>query len=256
MPQLARRRHTVDLVAHLVAREFRLRYRRPLFGWVWAVAEPLARLLVLSFLFSRLLPLDIPDYPAFLFTGLIAWTWFASGVSGATTAAVDRQDLLHRPGFPRAAVPVVSVLASGLDYLAALPVLAGFLLFSGGIPLTASLLPFILAPQVLLTVGLGFALCACNVHLRDTRLVVNLALTVGFYVTPVFYSEADLGGRFSLFFDLNPMARLLAMQRDILVAGHLPDGSDFLLTTGLCAVVTLAGYAIFRTASPTLVDEL
>ena len=55
-----------DLVFHLVRREFGLRYRRAFFGWLWAVGQPLARLVVLTLVFTRFLPLDIPDYAQFL----------------------------------------------------------------------------------------------------------------------------------------------------------------------------------------------
>ena len=250
------RRHTFDAVTHLVAREFRLRYRRSLLGWFWAIAQPLARLLILSFVFTRVLPLDIDDYPVFLFTGLMGWSWFASAVGSSTSSAIDRRELLYRPGLPRVVVPVVSVLTDGLDYLAALPVLAVFLVLSHGIPWTAVVLPAILAVELLLILGLGFALCAANVYLRDVRLFVDVALLLGFYVTPVFYAASSVPDRFGAVVDMNPMARLLVAQRDVLVFGRLPAAGPFLLLTLVCAAVFVAGYAIYRAASPTFVDEL
>ena len=125
-------RYSWDLVTHLVAREFRLRYRQALLGWLWAVGTPLTRLVILTYLFTQVLPLGIENYPVFVFTGLVAWQWFSGGLTSATTSAVDRRDLLFRPGLPRTAVPVVSVLTDGLDYLAALPVLFIFLLLATG----------------------------------------------------------------------------------------------------------------------------
>lgn len=250
------RRYALDLVTHLVAREFRLRYRRTVLGWLWAVGQPLARLAILGFIFTRIIPLDIPNYPAFLFTGLMAWSWFSSGVASATSSAVDRGDLLLRPGVPRAAVPVVSVLTDGLDYLAALPVLFVFLLLSGGIPVTALALPAVMFAQLLLTVGAGFALCAANVYFRDVRLFVDLALLLGFYVTPVFYAAEQLTSRYPLVVQLNPVALLLGAYRDILVEGTLPTAGAFAGLFLLCAVVCAGGYAIYRATSPTFVDEL
>ena len=193
--------YSFDLVRHLVVREFHLRYRRSVFGWLWAIGQPLARLLVLSFVFTRIIDLDVPNYPVFLFTGLIAWSWFSQGVQSATTSVVDRRDLLHRPGVPRSVIPVVAVLSDGLDYIASLPVLAAFVLFSGGIPATALALPLFVIPQVLLTIGIGFALCSANVFVRDVKQVVVVAVLLGFYVTPILYKrrthsrELPMGGR-------------------------------------------------------------
>src|SRR5262245_25922122 len=94
------RRYRRDVVTHLVGREFKLRYRKAVFGWLWSLVQPLARLLILWFIFSNVLGTDIENYPAFLFVGLITWGWFQSGLSSATASAVDRRDLLFRPGFP------------------------------------------------------------------------------------------------------------------------------------------------------------
>ncbi|HVE45838.1 MAG TPA: ABC transporter permease [Acidimicrobiales bacterium] len=255
-PLPTRLRYGSDLVLHLVGREFRLRYRRALFGWLWAIGSPLARLLVFAFVFTKVLPLGIPNYPVFLFTGLIAWSWFQGGVASATSSAVDGRDLVFRPGLPRAAIPIVSVLTDGLDYLAALPVLALFLIIGDGISFTVLALPVVMLLQLLLMLGLGFALCAANVYLRDVRLVVDIVMLLGFYVTPIFYRPESVPEKYRLVLQLNPMARLIAAYRDILVAGRLPAAAPFLGLAAVCIATCVAGYLIYRRASPNFVDEL
>jgi lipopolysaccharide transport system permease protein len=251
-----RRRHTVELALHLVHREFRLRYQRSALGWIWSVGNPLARLLILSFVFTKVLPLDVPNYPVFLFTGLIGWAWFSSAVTSATSSAVDRRELLFRPGVPRTVVPLVSVLSDGINYVAALPVLALFLVFSTGIPLTALALPLVLAPMVVLALGLGFALCAANVYVRDVRIVVELVMLLGFYLSPVFYSRANVPTAQGWLLDVNPMAWALDSQRRVLVEGRLPDPATFGLLVAAATVALAVGLAVYRRASRTFVDEL
>jgi lipopolysaccharide transport system permease protein len=249
-------RYSWDLVTHLVGREFRLRYRRALLGWLWAVGSPLARLAILTYVFTRVLPLGIDNYPLFVFTGLIAWQWFSGGITAATTSAVDRRDLLLRPGLPRAAVPIVSVLTDGLDYLASVPVLLLFLLLGDGIPLTAFALPVILFVQFLLTVGLGFALCAANVYVRDVNLLVGIGTLLGWYVTPVFYQASAVPEDYRFVLVLNPMAHLLNAYRAVLIERQMPDAGSFLVLIASCTVIFIAGYLIYRRASPLFVDEL
>jgi lipopolysaccharide transport system permease protein len=249
-------RYSWDLVTHLVGREFRLRYRQALLGWVWAVGSPLARLVVLTYVFTRVLPLEVDNYAVFVFTGLIGWQWFSGGISSATTSAVDRKDLLFRPGVPRAAVPVIGVLTDGLDYLAALPVLAIFLVLGDGVPLTALVLPLILMVQFFLTTGLGFVLCAANVYLRDINLFVGVATLLGWYVTPVFYPASTVPERFRILLQLNPMAHLLEAQRMVVIEGRLPDFDSFSILTIVSGMTFVAGYLIYRRWSPFFVDEL
>lgn len=252
----ARLLRTSELVLHLVAREFRLRYQRSVLGWIWAVGNPLARLIIFSFVFTRLLPLDVPNYPVFLFVGLIGWAWFSSGVTSVTSSAVNRRELLFRPGVRRSVVPVVSILTDGLDYLAALPVLLVFLLFTGGIPATALLLPVVLAPMVLLALGIGLALCAANVYLRDVSILVDLVVLLGFYLTPVFYSREIVPPAQRWVVDINPVAWALDSQRAILVDGRLPDPVTFGALTACAAVALVVGFAIYNKASRNFIDEL
>lgn len=249
-------RYAFELVVHLVGREFRLRYRRALLGWTWAIAEPLARFAVLAFVFTRVLPLGIDNYPAFLFVGIISWTWFSSGIASATTSAVDRRELFLRPELPRAIVPVVSVLTDFLDYLAAFPVLAAFLLLSGGIPATAVLLPALLGIQFLLTLGLGYLLCAANVFLRDVRLMVSVVMMAMFYLTPVFYTASSIPERYRAVIESNPMAHLLTAYRDVLIEGRLPDAGAMLTLAATCSAICGVGYVVYRRASATFLDEL
>nr|WP_276611093.1 ABC transporter permease [Kineococcus siccus] len=245
------------LVGHLTAREFRVRYSSAVLGWLWALAPVLVRFAVLGLVFSALLPATGPDYLADLAVGVLAWTWFSTGLLAATTSAVDRSDLLAQPALPRAVVPVVSVLTDGFDYLAGLPVLlAVVLLDTGRLPATALLLPVLLLLQGCLTVGLGFAATVGDVRLRDTRLAVGLVLAVGIYVTPVFYATATLPARLREVVRWNPVGVLIEAQRDVLVAGTLPFARVLLALTACCLVVLAAGWALHRRHSPTFLDHL
>jgi lipopolysaccharide transport system permease protein len=249
-------RHTLDVVAQLVLREVNLRYRRSALGWLWSLAQPVARFLVLTFVFTTVLPLDVPNYAVFLFSGLIGWMWFSAALSSATASALNRQDLLMRPGIPRMVIPVVSVLSDATDYLAALPVLAVILLFAGGIPITWLLLPVVLLPMLLLVLGLGYALCAANVYFRDVSILVGIATLLGFYVTPVFYSPDQVPADFRWVVELNPVSVLLELQRDVLVEGIVPPAAQILSAYAVGLVALAVGSAVYRRLSPTFVDEL
>lgn len=248
-------RYTWDVVTHLVGREFKLRYARAFVGWLWAIADPLARLLILSFLFKRILVVEQDNYTVFLFVGIITWSWFAGALTSATASAVDRRDLLFRPGIPRPAVPVVSVLTDFLDLLAALPVLVIFLVLEGTVPWTGIAFPGVLFVEFLLILGLGYMLCAANVWVRDVRHLVVTAMALGFYLTPVFYGRSNVPERFQWVQTVNPMTHILEAHRAVLINGDLPD-RGFYLVSAFAVVVFCVGYVIYRHLSATFVDEL
>jgi lipopolysaccharide transport system permease protein len=250
-------RSATALVAHLVGREFQLRYRRSVIGWIWSIAQPLLRFIVLAYVFTRVIPVGtIPNYPAFLFIGLVAWMWFGAGVLSATSSVLMRRELLMRPGVPRTMAPVVSVLADMIDFVTALPIVFGFLIYSGSVSPYVLLLPVLMALQFLLILGIGMALCSANVYVRDVRLFTEVALLLGFYVTPVFYHQSSLPSSAKFFYTWNPVSRLLEAYRDILIYHRFPQQGSFLIVAAFAFGSYLLGIAIYRRTSVRFLDEI
>jgi lipopolysaccharide transport system permease protein len=130
------------------------------------------------------------------------------------------------------------------------------LLFTSGVPVTWLLLPLVLVPMFMLILGLGYAFCAANVYLRDVSIVVGIGTLLGFYVTPVFYAPDQVPEQFRWVVELNPVAVMLSLQRDVLVEGVLPPASDLLVTYAIGLAALLAGGAVYHRLSRTFVDEL
>jgi lipopolysaccharide transport system permease protein len=83
-----------DLMAHLVRRDFALRYHDSTLGVLWSLLHPLAQLLVLVCLFQSVIPLGIEAYPAFVFSALLPWSWFITSVGSAGGLFSGSRDLL------------------------------------------------------------------------------------------------------------------------------------------------------------------
>src|SRR5262245_1520850 len=101
--------HRRDLLRELIERDMKLRYRGSFFGMAWTLLNPLAELMVLVFIFNRVLPLNIANYAPFLFTGLLVYNWFQSSLFYATVAIVSNRELIRRPDVPLTILPVISV---------------------------------------------------------------------------------------------------------------------------------------------------
>lgn len=154
-------------------------------------------------------------------------------------------------------MPLVSVLTDALDYVVALPVLVLLVVaVTGGVPATALLLPLALLLQGGLVLGLGMAASVADVRWRDSRHAVDLVLAVGFYATPVFYTVSSVPERWRWVVEANPAARLLELQRGLLVEGTLPSAPSLLGTTAICLGVLAAGWSLYAKASPTFADHL
>lgn len=249
-------RHGVDLMRELVARDLRVRYRRSVLGVAWSQLAPLATLAVLTFVFSKVVPLGIPHYALFVYAGLLPWTWFSGAITAGTDAIVANRDLVRRPGVPVALLPVSTVLTHAAYFALSLPVLVAALAVERGIPGTVVALPAIAVVQFLLVLGPVYLLASIQVSLRDTGHLVGVVLLPVFYATPVFYDASSVPARYRLVYDLNPINRLVGAYRAVLIDGRWPDPVPLVAIglTGLALVVI--GRRVFERSAHRFAEEL
>lgn len=249
-------RYGFAIAGHHVSREFRSRYRRAVFGWVWAVGQPLLRFLVLLFAFTQLVDVGIERFPEYLFSGIVFWFWFASGVAAVTSSPHNNRDLLLRPGLPRWSLPLTAALVEGIDLVAALPVMLLLLILGGGVPLVAPLILLTLIVELLLILGIGMLVATVNVYFHDARIVVDLVLQVGFYLTPIIYVLDFVPETYRWIIRLNPMTHILDAQRFILLDGTMPNWADFGMISAVSLGVFLLGLGVYQRASRKFLDQL
>lgn len=250
--------YLLDLLRELVARDLNLRFKRSYLGVLWSLLTPLVQLLVLRFVFTVVLPLDIPNYTAFLFTGLLVWTWLSTSLDQAAGSIVESRELVRLAGFPVAILPAVTVASNLIQLLFALPILALFLWLGGGVALGPAplLLPVLLALQFLFTLSVAYFVAALHVTFRDVKHLLGIALTLGFYLTPVFYQVHDAPARYAGWYALNPMVHLLEGYRAILLHGTAPPWSALAWVAAASCVLLALSFRLFVRASHHFADEL
>lgn len=245
-----------DLLYELVGRDMKLRYKGSMLGVLWSLLNPLAYLVVLIFVFQWVTPLNIPSYPLFAFTGVLAWGWFSTALPAATVSITGNRELVRQPGFPAAILPAVPVLSSLVHFAIAMALIIVGLLISHGWPTGAVLaLPLIVAVQFVVTLSVGYVTATIQVRFRDTAYLVGVLLMLGFFLTPVFYRPGSVPAGFHLIYVANPMAHLITAYRDVLIDGRWPD-VPVLLTIGTAGTVLLwLGHRMFSRASVDFAEE-
>ena len=246
-----------DLLIEMVKRDIKLRYKGSILGILWSLLNPLSQLIVFIFIFGHILPLNIPNYPVFVFTALLAWTWFQSSLFSASTAIVDGRSLIKRPGFPVGILPIITVTSNLIHYLLALPVLIIFLILTKA-PISTALLflPLVIGLQFLFTLGLAYIVATFHVSFRDTQHLVGVLLLLLFYLTPIFYNASLVPDRFQTIYQLNPVLQLVEAYRAILLEGAAPAWQPFAILGAFSTLLLYGGYALFVRASYQFVEEL
>lgn len=251
-------RHFRDVILVLVGRDYKGRYKNTALGFLWSVISPLLFLLTFYFIFKLIIDLGIPRYATFVFSGVVAWTWFSSSLSQAVLSIPAHPNLVGQPGFPVAALPIVAVTSNLINFCISLPILLVILAIEGSAPTPALLLglPPLIITQFVLTLSISYLVAAINVTFRDTQFILPIILQLGYYVTPIFYDIALVPAEYRPIFDLNPMVPLITAYRNLLMHGILPDWT---LLAGIFAgslVLLLAGYRYFQRARHRFLEEL
>jgi ABC-type polysaccharide/polyol phosphate export permease len=202
------------LIAVLARKEFFVRYRRTSFGLLWAVGLPLLQAAILTLVFGKLLKSHAPDYAAFVFAGMVPWSYFAATLGGGATAIVDNSSLSNRIYFPRAVLPLVSALSSLYSVAVTVAILIAMCL-GFGVNLGPKVL--LLVPAVALVAVLAssfvLVLAALHVYFRDVRFLVTASLTVWLYITPVIFQVDQLPHVLRPLVRLNPMTGVVELFR-------------------------------------------
>jgi ABC-type polysaccharide/polyol phosphate export permease len=249
-------RRLAQLTIHLALREVSARHRFTTLGWLWPLTRQLAQFGVLLLIFTSVVDLDINDYPAFLFTGLVAWSWFSSGLTDGTGSLIAHRHLLFRPRCPAAVLPVAASTVALVDTLIALPVLIGIVAVSGDLAPSVLFLPVLAVIQLLLVCGLAWLASAASVYLRDVTQIVLVGLLLLFYLTPVFYETARVPDDYEWVISLNPLTPLLEGYRDVLVEGHLPPAGPVAAVAAASMAAAALGLVVFQRLRRGFVDEL
>jgi lipopolysaccharide transport system permease protein len=255
-PSRARIAYLTDVTAHLTRRELSLRYRGSLLGWLWALTPALLQLLVTQFLFTRVIPLDVSNYPVFLLVGILAWNQFSGGLRMGTSALEGARHLVLKPGFPTVLLPLVSVLVELVNYVIALPIVFVALAVTTGIPAESLFLPVLIVIQVVLVAGLVLFTAPLQLFFKDIRQIVALVVTLGFWLTPIFYKQRQVPEAFQPLYKANPMAHLIEAQRAILLDGTWPPFAA-VAWVGLASVlIFVGGYVLYMAMRQTLPEQL
>lgn len=259
-----------NLLAKLILKNLRVRYRYLYLGFLWAILEPLFIAFIFQVVFSLILRVKVEGYPFFIYlmTAIFPWRYFQESVSQATTSIVDNKNLLNELVFPYEYLPISIVLANLVTFV---PVLAIMLLFLRLFRVDISALIFLLPAVVLLhtffILGIVLAAGAVYVRFRDIKHIIEVLLVGLFYLTPVFYTLGTVAERFPRLllgiYLLNPLVGILNLYRHCLLGDYgqtLPAEVSALNTLWLPLAVTifvfLAGMYVFSRYKRSFCDYL
>lgn len=252
-----------SLIRMLAVREVAGRYRGSVLGLFWSFVNPLLLLAVYTFVFSVVFKArwgsggeNRFDFALILFTGLLFFNLFAECINRAPSLILGNANYVKKVVFPLEILPWAALGSALFHAMVSLSVLLAALLVTRGLPWTVLLLPLVLIPLCLLTMGLSWILAALGVFLRDVGQIVGLAVTVLLFMSPVFYPVSALSPELGKLLLLNPLSFLIEQARDLVIFGRLPYSSGLVLVTGVSLLCAWLGFFWFQKVRKGFADVL
>lgn len=235
------------LIQQLVSRDFKVKYKRSVLGYLWSFLNPLLTMLVQYVVFSTIFKSDVSNYPVYLLSGAIMFSFFSEAVGQGLTAIVYNASLITKVYVPKYIYPVTKVMSCAINlFISIIPLLLVTLLTGQGLTKAVFLLIYPVTCLILFCMGMSLILCSAMVFFRDTQYLWGIVNMAWMYATPMFYPESIIPERFRFVLILNPMRHIIKFVRCVLIEGVSPSPMVYLACLVSALLTCFLGAAIFK----------
>jgi len=267
-----------ELLQNLTNREVRGKYRRTALGQLWSLANPIAAILIYTFIFSFIfrLPAQVGDpsgldnYALWLVCGLLPWLFFNRVLTLGVESLVSNAGLIQKVYFPRIVLPLSLANATFFTWMLEMVVLVVALSLLGSFVLPwLPLVALFMVVFGLFSVGLAMVFSIINVYFRDLSYLLTIVLQFWFYLTPILYpvelveTQSDkLGGLAGTpitlldLYTLNPVEGFIEIFRSLLYDNRAPELSTVLIALGWTVLAFGAGAWMYARKEKMLAELL
>lgn len=224
--------------------DIRQRYRRSVLGPFWVTLSTGIMIGTMGIIWSFLFKMDIKAYLPFFAVGSMVWTFYSTQINEACMGFVMFEHTIKQVRFPMA-VYLLRILMRNLILLAhnSVIIILVFAVLRIGIDWHALLvIPGLLIGSVAM-LGISMIVSVFCTRFRDMPMIVQNAIMVLFYATPIIWRPATLGAKHAWIAEWNPFAHLIEIVRAPLVDRTFPAES-YVLAIASTVVLLVIGIAL------------
>jgi teichoic acid transport system permease protein len=223
--------------------------RTRLGSW-WNLLLPTIQAGTYGLIFGLILGANRPEnFLPFLFTGVFLFAFMSGSFQNGAAAITGNSGLVKSLTFPRALLPLSSVIQQVINFWPQLLLLLIALLITGN-PVTLNwlLLPVVVMLMTLFCFGLALFAARLNAQARDLGKLIPFVVRIAFYVSGVFFAVDKVLGQWPLVFvvfKFNPFYDYIQLARGLLVQGYEPTVELWLMCIGWAVVMPIFGLIFF-----------
>lgn len=247
----------------LISLDFRKKYFGTLLGASWALISPLLTISLIYFVFHygfKATHVGNVNFLSWLIAGMLPWLYISEGINNSSHAFIENKHLITKIKFPIRILPTVKITSPLITHFILIFIFILFqLLQSEAVKLSSLpyLIYFIFCSFSFLQ-SLSLLVATVAVFVKDTANVIQIALQLLYWVTPIFWSPDLLPSKFIHLMNWNPLYYIIEGYRlsffsDFSFSSHLKETIIFWVIT---LIIFIFGKALFKKLSPHFSDVL
>lgn len=208
----------------LAKTDFKQRYYGSALGMVWALINPMFRLLIYYFVFTVIFENRIENYALYLFSGLLLWMFFSETTKKSFTVLKRKRYLIENIQSYKLDIYISFLLANlfalifnfGVYFLLSL-------VFSISYSWTVLYFPLLILNLCILVFAVSLIISVIHIYLKDIDHIWSMILIGLFWTSPIFYARSIIFEKLPILLYVNPLAGIMINVREVLIYAKPPD---------------------------------
>ena len=248
------------LLYAIIQRDIRIKYKQSVMGFMWAILMPLLIVMVgvlVRFAYSRASNSDmaLADVAGVAIKS-VPWAFTVASIRFSSTSLLSNVNLVTKIYFPKEVFPLAAVGSNLFDLaIASVPLLVIIVLSGATFTIHLLWVPLLVAILIMFVSGIAMLISAASLFFRDVKYLVEIALTFGIFVTPVFFGTA-MFGEYGVYMKLNPLSSLFEGLETTVLHGAPPDIPWVAYSTILSFIGLIGGYVFFKKLEPAFAENI
>jgi ABC-2 type transport system permease protein len=254
------------LIRYLVQRQISRNYRSSYLGLAWAFLGPLMMVALLTLVFSEMLGIRFREitgdsalnFGLYLYCGLVPFLAYSDALNRGVNIIRRNSDLVRKVVFPLEILPlttaITSLIVNSVFGLGALMVI--LLVLEQRLHWTVLLLPLIVIPQLLFTLGLNYLMAVAGTYMPDIRETLRAVVRATFFMTPIIWPAEKVPESLRFLVDYNPLAFLVEAYRHLILDGTLPNSMATFYFSLFAVTLFAVGFTVFNRVKHNFADLL
>jgi ABC-2 type transport system permease protein len=253
------------LIKYLAQRQWARSYQGSYLGLVWALLSPLLMVALLTLVFSEVIGIRFREvtgdsalnFGLYLYCGLLPFLAYSQALTQGVNVIRRNSNLVQGVVFPLEILPMTTVIISLIQSVFGVGALMLVLLvLEGRLHLTVLLLPLVIVPQLLFTLGLCYLMAVAGTYVPDIRETLKAVVRMTFFITPILWPTGKVPEDWRFLVDYNPLAFLVESYRRLILNGELPGAEAAIYFSLFAAALFVVGLVVFTRLKHNFADLL